>query len=66
MAIFPKILKTSPIRGRLYPGGRARAKLVLRWEEMERTRRLLWEQHQQFCIRNVLKVWFGVDNTVNC
>ena len=33
------------------------------WRKLERTRRLLREQHQRFCIRNVLKVWFGVDAT---
>ena len=33
------------------------------WRLLERTRRLLREQHQRFCIRNVLKVWFGVDAT---
>ena len=33
------------------------------WRKLERTRRLLWEQHQRFCIRNVLKVWFGVGAT---
>ena len=29
------------------------------WLRLERTRRQLWEQHKRFCIRNVLKVWFG-------
>ena len=29
------------------------------WLRLERTRRLLWEQHKRFCIRNVLKAWFG-------
>ena len=29
------------------------------WRKLERTRRLLAGQYKRFCIRNVLKVWFG-------
>ena len=29
------------------------------WLRLERTRRLLWVQHKRYCIRNVLKAWFG-------
>ena len=29
------------------------------WLRLERTRRLLGEQYKRFCIRRVLKVWFG-------
>ena len=29
------------------------------WLRLERTRRLLWGQYRRFCIRRVLKVWFG-------
>lgn len=29
------------------------------WRKLERTRRLLACQYKRFCIRNVLKVWFG-------
>ena len=29
------------------------------WLRLERTRRLLGCQYKRFCIRNVLKVWFG-------
>ena len=29
------------------------------WLRLERTRRLLWWQYKRFCIRRVLKVWFG-------
>lgn len=32
---------------------------VLLWRKLERTRRLLTCQYKRFCIRNVLKVWFG-------
>ena len=31
------------------------------WLRLERTRRLLWEQHRRFCIRRVLKTWFGYE-----
>ena len=30
------------------------------WLRLERTRRLLAGQYKRFCIRNVLKSWFGV------
>ena len=33
------------------------------WRKLERTRRLLGGQYKRFCIRNVLKVWFGVEAT---
>ena len=29
------------------------------WLRLEHTRRLLWVQHKRYCIRNVLKSWFG-------
>ena len=29
------------------------------WLRLERTRRLFGAQHKRFCIRNVLKAWFG-------
>ena len=29
------------------------------WLRLERTRRLLGGQYKRFCIRNVLKAWFG-------
>ena len=29
------------------------------WLRLERTRRLLWGQYKRFCIRRVLKTWFG-------
>ena len=32
---------------------------VLLWRKLERTRRLLACQYKRFCIRNVLKAWFG-------
>ena len=32
---------------------------VVLWRKLERTRRLLGGQYKRFCIRNVLKVWFG-------
>ena len=31
------------------------------WRKLERTRRLFWEQHKRFCIRRVLKTWFGFE-----
>lgn len=31
------------------------------WLRLERTRHLLWEQHKRFCIRRVLKLWFGFE-----
>ena len=30
------------------------------WLLLERTRRMLGAQYKRFCIRNVLKAWFGV------
>ena len=35
------------------------AYFVQLWLRLERTRRLLGAQHKRFCIRNVLKAWFG-------
>jgi len=29
------------------------------WLRLERTRQLLHEQHKRFCVRNILKAWFG-------
>ena len=36
---------------------------VLLWRMLERTRRLLGGQCKRFCIRNVLKSWFGFEAT---
>ena len=36
---------------------------VLLWRRLERTRRLLGGQCKRYCIRNILKVWFGGDAT---
>ena len=36
---------------------------VLLWRKLERTRRLLERQYKRFCIRRVLKLWFGVEAT---
>ena len=33
------------------------------WLRLERTRRLLQEQHKRFSVRNILKVWFGLRAT---
>ena len=33
------------------------------WRRLERTRRLLGGQYKRFCIRNVLKAWFGYEAT---
>ena len=33
------------------------------WRTLERTRRLLGGQYKRFCIRNVLKAWFGYEAT---
>jgi hypothetical protein len=33
------------------------------WLRLERTRRLLGGQYRRFCIRNVLKAWFGIEAT---
>ena len=35
------------------------------WLRLERTRRLLWEQHKRFCIRNILKAWLDFEATDN-
>ena len=35
------------------------------WRKLERTRRLLGGQYKRFCIRRVLKTWFGVEATDN-
>ena len=36
---------------------------VLLWCRLERTRQLLGGQYKRFCIRNVLKQWFGFEAT---
>ena len=36
-----------------------KACFVQLWRRLERTRQLLAGQYKRFCIRNVLKVWFG-------
>ena len=33
------------------------------WRRLERTRQMLGGQYKRFCIRNVLKAWFGVQAT---
>ena len=33
------------------------------WRKLERTRLLLGGQYKRFCIRNVLKAWFGYEAT---
>ena len=33
------------------------------WRKLERTRQLLGGQYKRFCIRNVLKAWFGIEPT---
>ena len=33
------------------------------WLRLERTRRLLGGQYKRFCIRRVLKTWFGIETT---
>jgi len=33
------------------------------WLRLERTRRLLGGQYRRFCVRGVLKVWFGTEAT---
>ena len=33
------------------------------WRMLERTRHLLGGQYKRYCIRNVLKVWFGYEAT---
>ena len=40
-----------------------KACFVQLWLQLERTRRMLAEQYKRYCIRNVLKVWFGVRAT---
>ena len=34
---------------------------VMLWQKLERTRRLLGGQCKRYCIRNVLKSWFGFE-----
>ena len=34
---------------------------VVLWRKLERTRRLLGGQYKRFCIRHVLKSWFGYE-----
>ena len=36
---------------------------VMLWRKLERTRHLLGGQCKRFCIRNVLKAWFGGEAT---
>ena len=35
------------------------------WLQLERTRQLLTRQYKRFCIRRILKSWFGVEATDN-
>ena len=41
----------------------SKACFVQLWRKLERTRQMLAGQYKRFCIRNVLKVWFGVQAT---
>ena len=41
----------------------SKACFVQLWLRLERTRQMLAGQCKRFCIRNVLKVWFGVQAT---
>ena len=41
----------------------SKACFVQLWLRLERTRQMLVGQCKRFCIRNVLKVWFGVQAT---
>ena len=36
------------------------------WRKLERTRRLLGGQYKRFCIRNVMKSWFGYEANDDC
>ena len=36
------------------------------WRKLERTRRLLGGQCKRFCIRNVMKAWFGYEADDDC
>ena len=38
---------------------------VLLWRRLERTRRLLGGQYKRFCIRHILKLWFGFEANDN-
>ena len=40
-----------------------KACFVQLWRKLERTRCLLRGQYKRFCIRNVLKAWFGYEAT---
>ena len=40
-----------------------KACFVQLWLRLERTRHLLGGQYKRFCIRNVLKAWFGYEAT---
>ena len=33
------------------------------WRKLERTRQMLGSQYKRFCIRNILKAWFGMQAT---
>ena len=39
---------------------------VMLWRKLERTRRLLGGQCKRYCIRNVLKAWFGYEANDDC
>ena len=36
------------------------------WRKLERTRQMLGSQYKRFCIRNILKAWFGMQATDDC
>lgn len=33
------------------------------WQELERTRQLLLQQHRRYCVRNILKTWLATEAT---
>ena len=39
---------------------------VMLWRKLERTKRLLGGQCKRFCIRNVMKAWFGYEANDDC
>ena len=41
----------------------SQACFVQLWRKLERTRQLLGRQYKRFCIRNVLRSWFGGEAT---
>ena len=68
-----QILSSPPLKKQSAPslteraGGESvqntQACFVQLWLRLERTRLRLQEQHCRFCVRNVLKMWFGTEAT---